>query len=328
MHFTKSIWSLGLLGLVAANPWPKVSPEDSLIARGDLTLRQEPEDICSIDTCGSEAECLIARDIVPPLIGRDEYNAVNDTAEEELALLKRDIDRPGAGQLDGWFKANWESGNVVNIPFRPDDDGEWYTARYREFLNKPFKMGIKGMCGCTAVIVTSKKGAYISHHWERPTVIAAFEKHGAPTPGAADGETVFQQDVIEELHDALTCLGFNKNEDKDVQVFIFTKVDTSSRTVKYAPQVDLIKNKVVERIPGLSKGDIKDLPYYTRESVANALDTADGKVIISYDPKAGGGKAGYQVWAGSVYNAGGKIDPATINAPNGEATWEPTEGQR
>ncbi|CRK18537.1 hypothetical protein BN1708_012382, partial [Verticillium longisporum] len=93
-------------------------------------------------------------------------------------------------------------------------------------------------------------------------------------------------------------------------------------------QVDQIKNKVVERIPGLSKGDIKDLPYYTRESVANALDTADGKVIISYDPKAGGGKAGYQVWAGSVYNAGGKIDPATINAPNGEATWEPTEGQR
>ncbi|CRK33926.1 hypothetical protein BN1708_006195 [Verticillium longisporum] len=328
MHFTKSIWSLGLLGLVAANPWPKVSLEDSLIARGDLTLRQEPEDICSIDTCGSEAECLIARDIATPLIGRDDYNAANDTAEEELALLKRDIDRPGAGQLDGWFKANWESGNVVNIPFRPDDDGEWYTARYREFLNKPFKMGIKGMCGCTAVIVTSKKGAYISHHWERPTVIAAFEKHGAPTPGAADGETVFQQDVIEELHDALTCLGFNKNEDKDVQVFIFTKVDTSSRTVKYAPQVDQIKNKVVERIPGLSKGDIKDLPYYTRESVANALDTADGKVIISYDPKAGGGKAGYQVWAGSVYNAGGKIDPATINAPNGEATWEPTEGQR
>ncbi|KAM0329417.1 hypothetical protein ACHAQA_004724 [Verticillium albo-atrum] len=325
MHITKLAWTFGLLGLAAANPWPKVSLDDSLLSHQDLAIRQETEDICSIATCGDEAECLATRDVIPSLATRDDYYSTNDTDEDELSLLKRDIDRPNPGQLDGWFKAVWDSGKIVNVPHDEDD----YTARYREFLKDPFKLGVKGMCGCTSVIVASKKGVYLSHHWENPSLKGAFEKQQAP-PGQPDGEAAFQLDVIQELHDSLTCIGFNKNDDKELQVFIYTKVDTTAnpKTIKYGPQIDQIKDKVAERIPGLSKGDIKDIMYYTHRSASESTDTADGKVIVSYDPKAGGGKAAYQVWAGSVFQASGRIDNALVNSPIGEASWAPTDTQR
>lgn len=69
------------------------------------------------------------------------------------------IDRPEHGGIDIWFERNWESKTFDFI----DDDAlsEQFSHKFERFGNEAFKMGLEKMCGCTAIIIVSKIGAFM-----------------------------------------------------------------------------------------------------------------------------------------------------------------------
>ena len=129
--------------------------------------------------------------------------------------------------------------------------------------------------------------------------------------------------MISELRDSLPALGFDKQKQPNLKVGLYTKFDTSGRTLKYPNQVAEIKNTVAAAIPGLAAGDIVDIAYYTSKNPSESNDSSEGKVILSFTQHADdNGNAGFEVWAGSLRDSSGnKLDPANNNNPVLEAKW-------
>lgn len=135
--------------------------------------------------------------------------------------------------------------------------------------------------------------------------------------------------MIGELRDSLPSLKFNKEEQPNLKVALYTKFDTSGRATKYPDQIAQIKDTVAEAIPGLEAGDIVEVAYYTSKNPSESNDSSEGKVIVSYSPSADDdGNAGFEVWAGSLRDSdGNKLDPADNNSPVSEAQWAQLDNQ-
>lgn len=52
----------------------------------------------------------------------------------------------------------WGSGDLIEVPFDVEDDyNEWFQL----FEDDSFAMGLKGLYGCTSVIIASERGALL-----------------------------------------------------------------------------------------------------------------------------------------------------------------------
>lgn len=144
MRFTTVTWGLSLLGLVAANPLVRSPSLDNKLA-----LRQDegPEEFCYPENCGN---CETKRDF---------------PSDVTPVLEQRDVPRPEEGQIDAWFSEQWSGGLVYEVPHQEEDD---FTARFRPFEAEAFLMGVKGMCGCTSVIIASEIGGFIVGYLHPP----------------------------------------------------------------------------------------------------------------------------------------------------------------
>ena len=137
MRFTTITWGLSLLALVAANPLVR-SP--NLHNRLALREDKEPEEFCDPENCGNcESKRGFLSDVTP-------------------ILAQRDISHPSEGEIDAWFSEQWSGGTVYEVPHQEEDD---FTARFRPFEAEGFLMGVKGMCGCTSVVIASEIGGFI-----------------------------------------------------------------------------------------------------------------------------------------------------------------------
>ena len=144
MRFNTVTWGLSLLGLVAANPLVRSPSLDNKLA-----LRQDegPEEFCDPENCGN---CETKRDF---------------PSDVTPVLEQRDVPRPEEGQIDAWFSEQWSGGLVYEVPHQEEDD---FTARFRPFEAEAFLMGVKGMCGCTSVIIASEIGGFIVGYLHPP----------------------------------------------------------------------------------------------------------------------------------------------------------------
>lgn len=157
-----------LLGnLVAALPNPQATAsqdvtliKDDLLSHPRFEVRAEEEQICQPKTCGQACK----RGITLGDTLRSHLSAARDTTTNYLSgIQKRDIDRPAKGKIDEWFKKQWPR-LQVDLPIEEPVGGRnpiTSTSHYLPFLKQTQTMGLKGLFGCTSVIITDKKGAYL-----------------------------------------------------------------------------------------------------------------------------------------------------------------------
>ncbi|KAF4983551.1 hypothetical protein FZEAL_1086 [Fusarium zealandicum] len=322
-----------VLGLVAA----KVSPHERLngnaLAKSDIPLEprhaginfrgvlesraesdeEDDEDACLPSPCRGDSNCrsttkkkASARSVDQAQYARSD-DLVNESDTGLLNLLKRDIDRPEEGGIDAWFSSQWDRDDMTEVPL----EDERQSSRNQKWDNSPRKVGIKGMCGCTSVIIADRKGAYMSHFWE----LRHFKMFEA---GRQDE---FIPEVIQELEQAIGCGDFDKKRDRHTKVAIYTKALPENGAVRFPKSVDRVKQTLVERIPGLKKKHIAVIPYHSAKGKSEDTSVADGKVIVAYDPAAEEGKAGFDIWAGTIFDGGKRIEPSQNNSPVLSTRW-------
>ncbi|KAI1417120.1 hypothetical protein F5Y13DRAFT_204459 [Hypoxylon sp. FL1857] len=322
MLFKTFLLNLSLLGSTIANPLVRSIKEDArsyFAGQPDLDTRADNTGIeCvprSVDKRdggfgGVESSIFSWR--------RDDGFFANFTDDDDESLARRSIsgygsmDQPENGKLDEWFARQWKlqrSGGIWEVPHVDREVTEFgivendeSTADFLAFKNHQFTMGVKGMCGCTSVVILSKVGAYMTHFWQR-----YFDSNEVSLKA-------FQSLVIDELKGTskrgnrivsipeLPCESRENPSANDIQVAIYTPFNTAdpSKYAKYPDHVERIKQVLVEEITGLKKGDIKVVGYVSREKVSNELDKSDGKLVVVYDPEVEKGKAAYMMWAGSL----------------------------
>lgn len=94
------------------------------------------------------------------------------SSRTEISLESRDT-ADDEFWLDEWGRVDPE----VHLREAMDDDDDrneerWDThssSRVRAFGKQGFNMGVRGLMGCTSVIVVSRRGVWMSHIWEIPS---------------------------------------------------------------------------------------------------------------------------------------------------------------
>ncbi|KAK8111704.1 uncharacterized protein PG998_008161 [Apiospora kogelbergensis] len=302
-----------LLSLVAALPSPQIP---SSFPQNTSHIAQEA--ICEPKSCGAACK----RGVTLGETLRSHLRVTRSMTANYLFsnhIRKRAIDRPAQGKIDAWFQQAWPR-LTVEVPVETDT-GTTSTAHYMPFLNEPVRMGVKGLYGCTSVIITSKAGAYLSHHWETPFV----NEFNSIRDGRGETE-VFSQEVVDYLQD-VRCL-FNKEEDPSTTAVIYTKL--ADGKIKYEAQVETMKDELASLIPGLEINDIKTIGYTSGQSGSSDPAKAQGKIIVNYDNKAEDGKAAFEVWAGSRTVEGEKLGLPSekINEPLIKLDWDQLNNQK
>ncbi|RYP59114.1 hypothetical protein DL770_010277 [Monosporascus sp. CRB-9-2] len=357
----KALLSGGILfqlALVAANPWPRPLGEGPvhLEQNSALDVRDDYNTpVCVAPTPASKRDGRHRR--VPALFYWDDERVeglpLNETDDSLLVLTRRKIDgfgsmdQPENGKINHWFSTIWRKivevqhriGTIgtVEIPGDPTInydpiyidgqliDRDESTSELVYFKDKEVGVGVKGMCGCTSVIIVSKKGAYMTHFWDS----YFFD--------AKDGGPLFQKYVLDELTGVSTridriisipdlpCEMRQDPKRNRIQVAIYSPKQTSGSEgglYKFQDQVNAIKDVLVQMVVGLDRRDIIDVPYYSRKELSEDLSLADGKVVVLYDPKIEKRKAAYMMWAGSRYAPNGdKIESGDNNQPVMNARW-------
>ncbi|KAJ5360374.1 hypothetical protein N7517_009565 [Penicillium concentricum] len=157
-------------------------------------------------------------------------------------------------------------------------------------------VGVKGIYGCTAVIIASEKGVYISHIWESPVFVdEAFN----PTDGnlftitafnsLRDG-TIFAQ-IVTDLIGTDHSPGV-LNAIYAPKVFVLTPFTTDwdrrnfgiSTTFRYQTRAEELVQKIANVVPGSGGNGI--ILGYTRTSrqVSSQEPGIAGRAILEIDP--------------------------------------------
>ncbi|KAK8031335.1 NupC family nucleoside transporter [Apiospora arundinis] len=316
-----------LLGsLVAALPNQQVSEsqnitlgEDDLASYQTFEVRAEKEEICQPKNCGKKCK----RGVTLGDTVRSHLSVARDNTVNYLSgIQKRALDRPATGKIDEWFAKQWPRLHV-DVPIEMNDEEIASTSRYVPFLKEPVRMGLKGLYGCTSVIIADKKGAYMSHHWE------TYFTHDFKSIAAGKGETKeFTEEIVDYLQD-VGCI-FSKTNDPSTQVVIFTKQINGE--IKYKDQIGQMKEELVSLIPGLETKDIKEVGYASGATGSSDPKKAEGKIIVTYDNKANAakGEAAFEVWAGSRTPPGkpDRLPPDQINDPIMKGEWKQLDNQK
>jgi hypothetical protein len=114
------------------------------------------------------------------------------TGIQTSSVTKRTLPLPGnfenidAFILDGLF---WAWGDNHIVQHRPANTGGASSAIMVQLEDSRLDIGVKGLYGCTSVVVASQQGIWISHFWEVPSfqTQAAFQKDVLDTICAGDG---------------------------------------------------------------------------------------------------------------------------------------------
>ncbi|KAL9088623.1 MAG: hypothetical protein Q9165_006143 [Trypethelium subeluteriae] len=164
---------------------------------------------------------------------------------------------------DQWVHHVWTDGMATSRTFRYDPE------------NMKTASGVKGMFGCTSVIIASQRGTYLSHIWEGPT----FVKNAA---GDESKEDVFWEHSFESLREGndedpldqsfpltyLTAPGEILNTESSPVIFIITPY-----TLESERQDDHIMTELryEDRVKELARG------------LAKLVPSVEPPVIVGYD---------------------------------------------
>lgn len=253
-------------------------------------------------------------------------------SDEKGRVKARDIDR--------YFISRWSSVGVVpTTNLTPDLPS---TAIWGRWGDQERKLGVQDMHGCTALVVLSRKGYFLSHFYEHPS----FRGRKNEVVTEKDQDQIFARQVLEPLvydlknpengRTVATPLREMKNNtlpdggagpifsntDK-IQALIFTPTRRNDQpkeeSICYPKYIQQLRCLVEAILPSASINVIdyfrpyrwRDAPplpaYRTTEQQRDFEDfmqrTATGKALVEYNPASGRLLKGYTVWGPRQYKS-------------------------
>jgi hypothetical protein len=189
-------------------------------------------------------------------------------------------------------------GNEATSVFLPPAEAvtnrQLSSSQHVEFGNELVSLGLAGLHGCSAVVVVSRRGAWVGHFWEGDTndVATAF--------GTAEGPTNIMQYPLGRLRGGNDGLGSMFNDEYNPQVFILTsRIQEDGST---DPEVvAAIQSGLNSWWPGNNAG--APIVYDVARNAGRDpnFNNQKGKVLVQYQPASCSqdpeeAKARWRVW--------------------------------
>ncbi|KAF1985510.1 hypothetical protein K402DRAFT_454866 [Aulographum hederae CBS 113979] len=173
------------------------------------------------------------------------------------------------------------------------------TARDQKFEENAFSWGTGGICGCTVMVLISRKGVYVAHYWES----VSFNPDKRWLEHYGTKEACFQKTVVTGLKKGVK--GRKKTDPEQVSLTYFSErlVDEHIRGYLMIPSEDNdgaedayrnrwneIKQVVGGMIPKLAENNRwTEVKYMAlNEDDEDLKYKANGKVLFKYDPNTDG----------------------------------------
>lgn len=177
--------------------------------------------------------------------------------------------------------------------------GKGSSAKTVQFLDRPRRIWVQGLIGCTSVSIISEAGAWVSHFWEEP----GFNK--------AD-QARFNDDVLDAIRNGdnnvnmpaaypLGQDGNYLNPSNNVQIFIMAPADTANNQPLYPDRLGQVENVLTG--PGAPWEGVQITRHlYAKPDFSGATTgeqrqrilenfnndkSAKGKVLVEYDNHQG-----------------------------------------
>jgi hypothetical protein len=171
------------------------------------------------------------------------------------------------------------------------------SAQWFEYPSSvPSAVGVKGVYGCTAVLVASEKGVYIAHIWENPVFV---DHDFNPTDDNSFTINAFNslRDGTEYAQSVTGLIGTDQNPGVlnaiyAPKVFVLTPFATDwdrqnfgiSTTLRYQTRVQELAQKIANIVPG-SGGNGVILGYTRTSRQASSQEPGiAGRAILEIDP--------------------------------------------
>lgn len=179
--------------------------------------------------------------------------------------------------VDQYVRAEW-------VPLAADGDGSAVSsALFHELKNEPYNMVVRGLYGCTSVVVVSERAVWMSHHWEVP-----FFSPGSWEIGSQDQ---FRKGVLDELVDGGPQIsGLKQYTGQDGPFALhyrpaaYVVRPEGAGRPDYDKAYDAKVYQIVDTVKDILGVGIPPLPItYTRSGGDNAV-SPKGKILFQYDP--------------------------------------------
>ncbi|KAL9094067.1 MAG: hypothetical protein Q9165_003737 [Trypethelium subeluteriae] len=192
---------------------------------------------------------------------------------------------------------------VVKLASEVDRQGHWLDYNHDRTTMQSWSFpgpngvrqayGLRGLHGCTSVIIASEKGVFISHIWE-----AAFSNNDeSPTDDktfSAQSSEALQKGTMQDGSDGLQALtqpGQILHRDYKPAIFIATPLtdDWERRNLhittptRYEARTTQLGNSVRQLVPGAGAPKVQSY-YRTERDVADDISDFAGKAIVEVDP--------------------------------------------
>ncbi|KAI9841870.1 MAG: hypothetical protein M1837_000340 [Sclerophora amabilis] len=211
----------------------------------------------------------------------DPHPSASSTATPS-ALAKRALTAPSDPPFGGdvvqfllseYAWAEW-------VPHREGVTDGQSSALARRLGNQRYDMAVRGLYGCTSVVVVSNRGVYMSHFWEVPSF---------------QDLTRFRADVINNLYNGdgsgempglsqFAGAGGEFDSPQRPAILVVTPRRRGSQTpgdYLYGPMLDEITTALKAIIPG---PPVIPFDYVPRSDDFSQFNTAAGKILFQYDP--------------------------------------------
>ncbi|KAH7114998.1 hypothetical protein B0J11DRAFT_594114 [Dendryphion nanum] len=203
------------------------------------------------------------------------------------------------GDFVSWLRYEWRqippahNLNIYGLAQHQRDYGFMTTGFSFPFLKEYAQYSVRGLYGCTSVVIISPKRVFMSHIWEWPTLTFAEDD------GDHFNDYIYDQLVNGDgsmLHGGLNSFigpggDFEDSEENEVRAFIVTAKRRDPRTgmwdgtdnVNFPEAINDIKQMLKAVLGDRVSTNTRTLKYVPR-SDDPGLQNEYGKVLVRYDP--------------------------------------------
>jgi hypothetical protein len=218
-------------------------------------------------------------------------------AERNMTLWSREMTFPERGKTDVFMAEEVPSAQPLAWQVTRDTDVN--TALFHDLTtqNLAWSAGTSGLCGCTTLIIISRRAFYGTHWWES----ISFEPDNQWLKPGETPDQIFQRTVLDGITKGNTRgsayaqmpLVPGQIDDDSIRAYLIRPNKSFGGTKDgYQKQWDLIKSTITSMLPRLGEdGRIQDIVYNRLAMGSDLLRiSARGKVLFKYDPDDNGHK--------------------------------------
>ena len=259
------------------------------------------------------------------------YNAAQNRETLNATLGRRTMTLPEGTQpsdMDTWMIKEMVPGLFTAIVWQNDVDGEaqdMATSVFEEFQvlkgsepidREAFSLGTEGLCGCTTLIIISRRAVYMAHYWES----ISFDPDEVWLDHYGSEDNCFERTVIDGLTYGVKSGGSqeqvslkgqaSKIEDQYIKAYLIIPTESSNDVVDgYRNRWNQLKGTVNKFVPTINtpplplspgtapppgpppKDRWTEVKYDALDNTSPLLEnTARGRVLFKFDPNENGKK--------------------------------------